>query len=127
VPARLLTLELTETAILGSLDTAGETLAKLRELGVRTSCDDFGTGNNSLTRLQQMPLSELKIDRSFIAGIVTTRANRPSSKPSSTLVRRSGLTSSPKASDDGKNKPARSPSAWKPARATTCANPSHLT
>jgi EAL domain-containing protein (putative c-di-GMP-specific phosphodiesterase class I) len=48
-----------------------EPLRELRALGVLVSIDDFGTGNSSLSRLRSLPLDELKIDRSFIAGIST--------------------------------------------------------
>jgi EAL domain-containing protein (putative c-di-GMP-specific phosphodiesterase class I) len=64
-----LTLELTESMLLH--DTAG-TIAKmhaLQEAGVRLSLDDFGTGYSSLSYLRQMPFSELKIDRAFVAEI----------------------------------------------------------
>ncbi len=71
VAAHRLTLELTETAILSRLDAAMVVLNQLRDLGVKISCDDFGTGNNSLVRLRELPLAELKIDRSFVSGLVS--------------------------------------------------------
>jgi diguanylate cyclase (GGDEF)-like protein/PAS domain S-box-containing protein len=63
----LLTLEITETMSVGDEDEVGETLHQLKDLGVRISVDDFGTGYSSLCHLDQFPVDELKIDRSFVA------------------------------------------------------------
>ena len=52
---------------LDEADTALETLAQLRELGVRVAIDDFGTGHSSLSYLHLLPLDAVKVDRSFIA------------------------------------------------------------
>jgi diguanylate cyclase (GGDEF)-like protein len=71
LPARLLELELTETALIEQNEQAIERLFAVRRLGVRIALDDFGTGYSSLARLQQLPLDALKIDRSFIAEIGT--------------------------------------------------------
>jgi diguanylate cyclase (GGDEF)-like protein len=62
-----LTLEITETAVIGDPVRAGEVLTELRDLGVRLAIDDFGTGYSSMSYLQTMPLHELKIDRRFTA------------------------------------------------------------
>ncbi|MFC3686965.1 putative bifunctional diguanylate cyclase/phosphodiesterase [Aquipuribacter hungaricus] len=64
-----LVLEVTETALMVDPDAARTTLLALRELGVGIAVDDFGTGYASLTYLQQFPVDELKIDRSFVAGL----------------------------------------------------------
>ena len=73
---RHLTLELTETAALAS---AGEGLAmigQLRDMGIRISIDDYGTGLSTLDYLKRVPASEIKIDQSFIKGIVENRSDR---------------------------------------------------
>ncbi len=64
-----LTLELTESALLNDFDAALHTLHQLSTIGFRLALDDFGTGYSSLAYLQQLPLDELKIDRSFIQGL----------------------------------------------------------
>jgi EAL domain-containing protein (putative c-di-GMP-specific phosphodiesterase class I) len=64
-----LILEVTETAALSDRERAFKTLLDLRQAGVRIALDDFGTGHSSLGILQDMPLDELKIDRSFVTGI----------------------------------------------------------
>jgi diguanylate cyclase (GGDEF)-like protein len=69
LPASLLELELTETALMAQGEEGAERLTELRALGVRISLDDFGTGFSSLARLQHLPLDALKIDRSFVAEI----------------------------------------------------------
>ena len=66
IPADQLTLELTESAIMADEARGTEVLSQLRELGVRISLDDFGTGYSSLAYLEQLPLDEVKIDRSFL-------------------------------------------------------------
>jgi len=65
-PARL-TLEITETVILGDLAQAAAKLARLRAQGIRISLDDFGTGYSSLAYLSRLPLDQLKIDHAFVA------------------------------------------------------------
>jgi diguanylate cyclase (GGDEF)-like protein/PAS domain S-box-containing protein len=62
-----LCLEVTERALAANPAPAATTLKRLSALGVRVSVDDFGTGYSSLASLQYLPLSSLKIDRSFVA------------------------------------------------------------
>lgn len=66
VPARLLELEITESAIMSDPARSLRLLHHLADLGVRLSIDDFGAGYTSLGQLQNLPVTELKIDRSFI-------------------------------------------------------------
>ncbi|MEW5422003.1 EAL domain-containing protein [Amorphus sp. 3PC139-8] len=66
------TLEMTESAAMSDPVSAKEALVRLRLKGFRLSLDDFGTGYSSLVLLRQMPLSELKIDRSFVTDCTTS-------------------------------------------------------
>ena len=65
-PAQL-TLEITETVLMKRLDSALKVMAELREIGVGLSVDDFGTGYSSLSYLSTLPITSLKIDRSFVS------------------------------------------------------------
>ena len=69
LPPRRLTLELTESLLVGDTRHNLTTLAELRGLGVRLAIDDFGTGYSSLAYLRQFPVDQLKIDKSFVDGI----------------------------------------------------------
>src|SRR6202041_1985958 len=61
-----LTLEMTESSIMGNTEQTLATLDRLKAMNVRLEIDDFGTGYSSLSRLQRLPFDSLKIDRSFI-------------------------------------------------------------
>lgn len=69
-PARLITLEITESAVLDDPLRALNNLQMLRETGCALSIDDYGTGYSSLSYLRQMPVSEMKIDRSFVMNLL---------------------------------------------------------
>ena len=66
VPATLLVLEITESAVMRDPQLAARHMQLLRIAGVRFSIDDFGTGHSSLAQLSRLPVDELKIDRSFM-------------------------------------------------------------
>jgi diguanylate cyclase len=72
VPANLLELEVTETAVVANIVEAGRTLRTLKELGVRIAIDDFGTGYSSLAYLAELPVTTVKIDKSFVDRLATT-------------------------------------------------------
>ena len=74
--ARHLTLELTETAALVGSGEAVEMLARLRELGVNISIDDYGTGLSTLDYLKKIPAGEIKIDQSFVKAMCDNRSDR---------------------------------------------------
>ncbi|MEU0554305.1 bifunctional diguanylate cyclase/phosphodiesterase [Dactylosporangium sp. NPDC006015] len=69
LPAQLLRLEVTESAVMANPALATATLRGLHRLGVRLSIDDYGTGYSSMAYLKQLPVDELKIDRSFVVNL----------------------------------------------------------
>jgi diguanylate cyclase len=75
-PANQLIVELTETAELGSNGAAIDMLASLRELGATISIDDYGTGLSTLEYLKKIPAAEIKIDQSFVMGLMESRSDR---------------------------------------------------
>ncbi len=72
--AARLVLEITEWSVLVDIDAARRTLDALRTLGVRVALDDYGTGYSSLSNVAALPVDELKIDISFVAGLGSDRA-----------------------------------------------------
>jgi diguanylate cyclase (GGDEF)-like protein len=75
VSPELLTLELTESALITAPALASRTLWRLRRQGIRSSIDDFGTGYSSMASLRDMPVQELKIDRSFVTTMRSDERN----------------------------------------------------
>jgi diguanylate cyclase (GGDEF)-like protein len=74
-PGRLI-VELTEGAVMSLDIDAPAIVSELEELGVRTALDDFGTGHSSLAHLRDFPLREVKVDRSFISQIASSRTDQ---------------------------------------------------
>ena len=73
VPGELLTLELTEGSVVSDSVRGSSVLGDLHALGLRLSMDDFGTGYSSLSQLRQLPIDEVKIDKSFVLGMSTSQ------------------------------------------------------
>jgi len=91
MPAELLVLEITETTIMEDPERALEVLTLLSDAGVRLSIDDFGTGYSSLAYLKALPVNELKIDRSFVAGMTDNVRDHVIVDSTVALGRRLGL------------------------------------
>ena len=75
VDPRFLKIEITESSIMADPAHALAILSMLQSMGVRLSVDDFGTGYSSLTHLREMPIDEIKIDKSFVTGMLTSDAD----------------------------------------------------
>jgi diguanylate cyclase (GGDEF)-like protein len=69
-------IEITETAAIRDIPNSQSRLERIKQLGYRISLDDFGTGYSSLARLSELPIDQIKIDRSFIQDIVHNEKNR---------------------------------------------------
>jgi diguanylate cyclase (GGDEF)-like protein len=90
-PAQV-TFEISEPGMLGDIERVLPTLYRLRDLGVRLSVDDFGTGASSLSYLRQWPVHEVKIDDSFVQGMVTDSGDLAIVRAVISLAREFGLT-----------------------------------
>ena len=75
-PARLLELEITETLAMHCSEDVIEAIAALRTDGATIAIDDYGTGHSSLSRLRQLPIDRIKLDRSLIEHVTTRRETR---------------------------------------------------
>jgi len=91
VPAAALTLELTESVVMSDSPRSEDVLSGLNELGVRLSCDDFGTGYSSLAHLRRLPISEIKIDKQFVASMTVDESDRAIARSVLALGRDLGL------------------------------------
>lgn len=92
LPAAQLCLEVTESGLMDDPRSCQATLRKLRELGVATSIDDYGTGYSSLAYIKQLAVSELKIDRVFVSGMEADRKNAAIVRSTIELGHNLGLT-----------------------------------
>jgi diguanylate cyclase (GGDEF)-like protein len=92
VPAGLLRLEVTESAVMGDAARCLDVLQRLHDLGVHLSIDDFGTGYSSMAYLRQLPVDELKIDRSFVMGMTDTQQDAVLVRTAIDLGHNLGLT-----------------------------------
>ncbi|WP_244928615.1 EAL domain-containing protein [Nocardioides sp. W7] len=85
-------LEVTEGSVMTAPEAARAMLARLREHGFQVALDDFGTGHSSLAYLRDLPISMLKIDRSFVAGIADNRQDLAIAKMIVHLAQTVGVT-----------------------------------
>lgn len=84
-------LELTETVLVADIERAVEVIQQIRALGCKIAVDDFGTGYSSLSYLKMIPSDIIKIDRSFIAGMLETESDRNIVNSTINMVRSMGL------------------------------------
>jgi EAL domain-containing protein (putative c-di-GMP-specific phosphodiesterase class I) len=92
IPADRLVLELTETALVQDMDRAAAALHELRDRGIGIALDDFGTGYSSMLYLRELPVTSVKIDQVFIAGMTHDSDDRAIVTSLLTLARTVGLT-----------------------------------
>jgi predicted signal transduction protein with EAL and GGDEF domain len=91
IEAQRLTLEITENSVMQNVNHAVNVLECLRDIGVKISIDDFGTGHSSLAQLRNIPLHELKIDRSFVSNILEEKQNEAIVRSTIDLAHNMGL------------------------------------
>ncbi|MBU9711529.1 EAL domain-containing protein [Evansella tamaricis] len=92
LPPEFLTLEMTEGTLMQHTSDTVQVLTNLKKIGVKTSLDDFGTGYSSLSYLKNLPITNLKIDRSFISDLFLDRRNGPIVEAIFTLASHLDLT-----------------------------------
>lgn len=91
LPPSMLTLEITESSVMGDPERSLQVLTRLRNMGVRLSIDDYGTGYSSLAYLQRLPVSEIKIDKSFVTHLVSRPSDAAIVQSTIELARRLDL------------------------------------
>jgi diguanylate cyclase (GGDEF)-like protein len=91
VPPEILELELTETAAMAYSDSSEKIIKKIHGIGIGIALDDFGTGYSSLSHLKNLPIATIKIDKSFIANITTSRHDAMIVKSMINLAKNLGL------------------------------------
>jgi EAL domain-containing protein (putative c-di-GMP-specific phosphodiesterase class I) len=91
VPGRMLGLEITETGIMEDTTRAVEVLGALRDLHIVLAIDDYGTGYSSLSYLSRLPVHEIKIDKSFVHGMLGNGNDRIVVRSTIDLARSLGL------------------------------------
>ena len=92
VPPTSLTFEVTETVVVDESPRSAQILQDLTRMGIRISCDDFGTGYASLARLRRLPICEIKVDRSFVCRMAGDDTDRAITRSVLSLGRGLGLT-----------------------------------
>lgn len=92
IDAHLLTLEITESAVMSRPETALKVLSRLHAMGLRISIDDFGTGYSSLAYLTQLPVDELKIDYSFVSNMIKNSSDEMIVRSTIELAHNLGLS-----------------------------------
>lgn len=90
-PTQNLIIEITENVIMKSPERSAEILNKFSDAGIKISIDDFGTGYSSLAYLQKFPITELKIDKTFITDLSLDSTNYPIVKASITMAHDLGI------------------------------------
>jgi PAS domain S-box-containing protein len=75
-PLSRVVIEITESALIDSLQSAVAVVGELKKMGCRLALDDFGTGYSSLSHLQVLPFDKLKVDRSFVSSMTESRESR---------------------------------------------------
>jgi diguanylate cyclase (GGDEF)-like protein len=92
VPSKSLTLEITESSVGEDPENAARCIEELRELGIRISIDDFGVGYSSMSQLLDLPIDELKVDKSFTFALSSDRRARAIVSSAIELARALDLT-----------------------------------
>lgn len=92
LPAALLCVEITETGLMERPADVAPRLQELRDLGVQVAMDDFGTGHSSLTYLKVLPLDIIKIDKSYVAGMLDSDQDRAIVSAIISLARETGVS-----------------------------------